>query len=240
VTQEALGRDAHVVQERVRFLDAEGERTLAFRRFPRDDALEAELLPFLARRTTSVPRVYARGLPPRHLPAKAWVLTDDLIDAPSACELDPRDIVDAKVAVERSLAGDEPALRAVGVPFLPPRAIADAILAAGAPAEHAADAHAAADRLADWPVSLVHGDLSCASARVAAGGVLLVDWRRAHLGCALLDVARLTADLVARGDAVRGIGLVRHYAGLTQRTIGTDELRAAELLEKLFSRHVRG
>ncbi|CAN5254935.1 hypothetical protein BH18CHL2_BH18CHL2_04600 [soil metagenome] len=85
----------------------------------------------------------------------------------------------------------------------------------------------------------IHGDLSCASARLAAGRVLLVDWRHAHLGCALLDVVRLTADLVRRDDAVRGIGLVRHYGALIGRDIGTEELRAAELLEKLFSRHLR-
>ena len=71
------------------------------------------------------------------------------------------------------------------------------------------------------------------------GKVQIGEWRWAHLGCPLLDIARLTGDIVARGEAVLGIALSRVYGGLIDRQIGTDELRAAELLERLVARHRR-
>ncbi|MGH2452036.1 MAG: hypothetical protein ACRDGE_12385, partial [Candidatus Limnocylindria bacterium] len=68
----------------------------------------------------------------------------------------------------------------------------------------------------------------------------LVGWERAHVGCALLDVVRLAADLVARGEAVLGIGLPRRYAEAVGRELGTDVLRGAELLDRLSRRHLEG
>ncbi|MGH2500105.1 MAG: hypothetical protein ACRDF0_08470, partial [Candidatus Limnocylindria bacterium] len=87
-----------------------------------------------------------------------------------------------------------------------------------------------------WPIALVHGDLNCARAAVTARGVVLVDWERAYTGCALLDIVQLTASLIARGDAPLGIGLSRVYAAEVGRTVGADELRAAERLETLARR----
>ena len=85
-------------------------------------------------------------------------------------------------------------------------------------------------------LALVHGSLVCANARATERGVVLTEWSGAYLGCTLLDVVRLTADLVERDDAVRGIGLSRHYGAAIGRAIGTDELRAAELIERAVRR----
>ena len=225
--------------ERVRFRDDTGERALAFLRFPPADALEVQLLPFLARRSERVPRVHARGIPPPASAAKPWVLIEDVTERPSACDVDPPAIVAAKAELERAVRSDGPALRALGLREVAPREIAAAAAARGAEPAVIADAHRAAALLEHWPASLVHGDLACQNAPLGSAGVLLLGWRHAHLGCALLDVVRLTADLVGRGEAVLGIGLSRVYADLSGRTIGTEELRAAELLERLFRRYVR-
>lgn len=234
VSSEIVKRDPQVELERVRFVADGIERSLVLKRVPQERDLEVHLLPFLARKSAHVPRVHSRGIPPPAVPAKRWLLLEDLLEAPSACDVDPREIVGAKVAVERAVAADGPALRALGVPVLPPAAIAEL-----APPDLAADAAEAARRLADWPLALVHGDLSCANTFLVDGEVRIGEWRWAHLGCALLDVARLTGDLVARGEAVLGIALSRVYGGLVDRQIGTDELRAAELLERVVARHRR-
>jgi hypothetical protein len=234
VSSEIIKHDPHVELERVRFVADGLERSLVLKRVPQERDLEVHLLPFLARKSAHVPRVHSRGIPPPAVPAKRWLLLDDTLDAPSACEVDPRAIVAAKVSIERAVAADGPALRALGVPELPPAAIA-----ALAPAELAADSAEAARRLADWPLSLVHGDLSCANTVLVDGDVLIGEWRWAHLGCALLDVARLTGDLIARGEAVLGIALSRVYGSLVDRQIGTDELRAAELLERVVAGYRR-
>ncbi|HEX4744426.1 MAG TPA: hypothetical protein VFW12_07125 [Candidatus Limnocylindria bacterium] len=230
VRSEIVRRDPHVELERVRYVAGGLERSLILKRVPRERDLEVHLLPFLARKSAHVPRVHSRGIPPPAVPAKRWLLLDDTVDAPSACDADPRAIVEAKVAIERAVAGDAPALRALGVPELPPAAIA-----ALAPPELADDAAEAARRLAGWPTSLVHGDLVCENTSLADGEVRIGEWRWAHLGCALLDVVRLTGDLVERGEAVLGIALSRVYGGLVDRQIGTDELRAAELLERVVA-----
>ena len=234
VSSEIIARDPHVELERVRFVADGVERSLVLKRVPQERDLEVHLLPFLARKTAHVPRVHSRGIPPPAVPAKRWLLLDDTLDAASACEVDPRAIVAAKVSIERAVAADGPALRALGVPALPPAAIA-----ALAPAELAADSAEAARRLADWPLSLVHGDLSCANTVLVDGDVLIGEWRWAHLGCALLDVARLTGDLIARGEAVLGIALSRVYGSLVDRQVGTNELRAAELLERVVAGYRR-
>ena len=234
VRSEVVLRDTHVELERIRFSADGVEGSVVLKRVPRERDLEVQLLPFLARKSTNVPRVHSRGIPPPAVPAKRWLLLEDTLDAPSACDVDPRAIVAAKVAIERAVAADGPALRALGVPALPPAAIAEL-----APPELAADAAEAARRLADWPTGLVHGDLTCANAVLVDGKVQIGEWRWAHLGCPLLDIARLTGDIVARGEAVLGIALSRVYGGLIDRQIGTDELRAAELLERLVARHRR-
>lgn len=236
---EPLRRDADVELERVRFRAGGEERSLILKRVPQERDLEAHLLPFLARKSAHVPRVHSRGIPPPLVPARRWLLLEDTAGAPGGCDRDPREIVAAKHAIERAVERDAPALRALGVPEVGPAEIAAIAERAAAPAQLVSDAREAAVRLEGWPQALVHGDLSCANTGLVGERVLLGEWRWAHLGCALLDIVRLTDSLVARGEAVLGIGLSRVYGALVDRRIGTEELRAAELLERVVSRYVR-
>lgn len=240
---EALGSSGGVELERVRFTSDGAERSLVFERLAPRNALEAQLVPFLARKTDRVPAVHARGIPPSVAPAPPWLLVEDLVDAPSACDVDPVRVLEAKMVVEAALAGDVPALRALGVPERPPSAIAEDIAAAVAGDADgeatSAEAREAARRLAKWPTALVHGDLVCANAAMTERGVVLRRWGRAHLGCALLDVVRLVADVVERGDAVLGIGLSRIYSERLGVVLPTEVLRGAEKLDRLARRFLR-
>src|SRR5438132_13930907 len=139
VRDEVLRRTAAAELERVHFTQDGARRTLIVKRVPPDRSLEVRLLPHLARKTDRVPAVHARGIPPATVPAWPWLLIEDLIDAPPAGDLDA--IVRAKVAVERAVAADGPALTALGVPRIARR---------GA--------------LAEWPEVLVHGALVRANA----------------------------------------------------------------------------
>lgn len=238
VRSEVVSRVGDVELERVRFVHDGAERSLVFKRMPVGASLEVQLLPFLARKTDRVPVVHARGIPPPAVPAPRWLLLEDVVDAPSACEAQPRAIVEAKIAVERAVAADVPALRALGVPELSPSALAERIAVAAADEAVAAEARRAAKRLATWPVALAHGDLRCRSAVLAARGVVIADWGRAHLGCALIDVVRLVRDVVDRGEAVLGIGLSRLYAESLGLVLATEVLRAAEKLDRLSERYL--
>ncbi len=240
---EVLGARGGAELERVRFAANGTERSLVFERLAPRNALEAQLVPFLARKTDRVPVVHARGIPRPVAPAPPWLLVEDLVDAPSACDVDPVRIVEAKIAVEQAVAGDTPALRALGVLERSPSAIAEDIAAAVASdpegAEIAGEARESARRLAKWPTALVHGDLGCANAVTTGRGVVLRRWGSAHLGCALLDIVRLVGDIVGRDEAVRGIGLSRTYAERLDVVLPTEVLRGAEKLERLARRYLR-
>lgn len=240
--REPLGTAEGVELERVRFTAGGSERSLVFERLAPRRALEAQLVPFLARKTAHVPVVHARGIPRSVVPAPPWLLVEDLAEAPSACDRDPRAVLEAKLAVEAAVARDGPALRALGVPETPPSAISERVVeaAAGEPdaARVADEAREAARRLAKWPVALVHGDLSCGNAVLAERGAVLRRWGNAHLGCALLDVVRLVADIVERGEAVLGIGLTRTYAERIGVVLPNEVLRAAEKLDRLARRYL--
>lgn len=236
VTSEHLGAAGGVERERVRFRDDGRDRTLMFERLAPRNVLEAQLVPFLARKTAHVPVVHARGIPRPVAPAPPWLLVEDLDGAPSACDADPALVVEAKIAVERAVAGDVPALRALGVPERPPALIAEEI-ARLAP-EAGDEARESARRLRRWPLALVHGDLGCANAVTSDRGVVIRRWGSAHLGCALLDIVRLVADVVDRDDAVRGIGLSRLYAERLDLVLPTEVLRGAEKLERLARRYL--
>ncbi|MGH2377214.1 MAG: hypothetical protein ACRDGT_01920 [Candidatus Limnocylindria bacterium] len=242
VLREPLGVDSGVERERVRFVAAGAERTLLFERMSPRRALEVQLLPFLARKTDRVPAVHARGIPPRHLPAPQWLLLEDLADSGSACDGDVRAVLDAKLEVERAVAKDGPALRALGVRERGPQAIASEIAdaVAGRPGadEISAEARECARRIAKLPVALVHGDLRCGSALSTDRGVVLRRWGGAYIGCALLDVVRLVADVVERGEAVLGIGLPRLYAERVGVVLPTEVLRGAERLDRLALRYL--
>ncbi len=243
VRPEPLGVRDGVETERVRCRVGGEERSLVFERFAPRAALEVQLLPFLARKSVHVPVVHARGIPPATVAAPQWLLLEDLEAAATACDGDPRDVVEALVAVEEAVAADGPALRALGVAVRTPADIAEEIAAASAtePDAHAiaSEARESARRLQKWPAALVHGDLRCANAVRAERGVVLRRWGRAYLGCALLDVVRLVADIVARDDAVRGIGLSRAYSERIGVVLPTEVLRAAEKLDLLARRHLR-
>ena len=235
---ERLGSRDGVEIERVRFRADGTERALVFERLAPRTALEAQLVPFLAPKSDRVPVVHARGIPRPVAPAPPWLLIEDLSDAGTACDADPVAIVDAKIAVEQAVAADVPALKAVGVPERSPRALADLIAEAARDDAITAEAREAARRIAKWPTALVHGDLSCANALATGRGVVLRRWGGAYLGCPLLDVVRLVADIVDRGDAVRGIGLTRTYAERVGIVLPTEVLRGAEKLDRLARRYL--
>src|SRR5205814_1594000 len=154
------------------------------KRLPPNDSLEVQLLPFLARKTDRVPAVHARGVPPPAAAGWPWILIEDLLDARSACNGDPLAIIRAKAAVERGVAGNEPALGALGVRRVTPIELVERAserTAIDRPID--VDARAAATYLSRLPVVLCQGELTCASARLTDRGVVLVEWRRAYLGC---------------------------------------------------------
>lgn len=198
VTEEVVEDTADVELERVRFVQDGERRSLVVKRVPPSASLEVRLLPHLARKSDRVPAVYARGIPPPATPAWPWVLIEDLLAAPSACD-DLAAVVRAKAAVERAVAADGPALVALGVPRL-----------------------SRPGALAAWPEVLVHGALGCAAARRAARGVVLTEWRHAHLGAGLADVVRLARDA---GADVRG--LAQAYADEWGMPLTDDALAAA-------------
>jgi hypothetical protein len=171
--------------------------------------------------------VHSRGIPPPHASLGPWLLLEDLSAAPTACEGDAADVVRAKIAIERAVAADGPALRALGVPLRTPL---DLVRDKGGDA----GAEEAARALASWPVALVHGDLTCARTRRTDRGVVLTRWTSAHLGCGLLDAARLASDLRERGrepDADRTIELyLRESGGPTEGVL----VRAAKRIDALL------
>ena len=201
VREEILQDTTEVELDRIHFTQDGSARTLIIKRMPLHDALEVKLLPHLARKTDRVPSVHARGIPPATAAGWPWLLVEDLLDAPPACD-DLEAIVAAKLVVERAVAQDGPALVALGVPR---------IVSRGA--------------LAAWPEVIVHGALTCANAVRAIRGVVLVDWRHASLGCGLLDMVRL-----ARDAGVPVTGLAELYASLAGRSVDAATVAAAEAL----------
>lgn len=192
VRAEELAAEEGIERKRLRFMRDGRPSTALFERSIKGAVVEAQLLPFLARKSEHVPRVHSRGIPPPHAALGPWLLLEDMSEAASACDGDAADVVRAKIAIERAVAADAPALRALGLPVRTP---VDVVRQAGGDA----GAEEAAVELASWPVALVHGDLTCERARRADRGVVLVRWSSAHLGCALLDAVRLAADLRGRG-----------------------------------------
>lgn len=167
-----------VERKRLRFHTLAGASSAIFERSAKGRTLEAQLVPLLARKTDRVPVVRSRGVPPPHASFGPWLLLEDVFDAPHGCDGDVADIVRAKLAIERAVSADVPALRALGV--------RDAAIEGGA--------------LGAAARGLVHGDLRCASTRRVARGVVIVDWSRAVIGPTVLDAVSLAADLAHRGD----------------------------------------
>ncbi|GAC1459768.1 MAG: hypothetical protein NVS1B1_11160 [Candidatus Limnocylindrales bacterium] len=183
--------------DRVSFTEDGRRRTLIITRVPHTDALEVRLLPHLARKSDHVPRVHARGIPPATARGWPWLLIEDLFDAPASDDLGA--VVRAKAAVELAVAADGPALAALGVPRRP-----------------------STGPLAEWPAGLVHGAFGREAALCAERGVVLVGWRRAFIGCPLIDIATLAADA-----AVRPEPLFAAYAAAVGRQVTPALLTAA-------------
>jgi len=227
VRAEALVVEDGLERKRLRFTRDGHATTALFERSPRGVVMEAQVLPFLARKTPHVPRVHSRGIPPAHASLGPWLLLEDLGDAANACDGDPTDVIRAKIAVERAVAADGPALRALGVPVRTPLDVVR---------QESGDANAeeAAAELAAWPVVLVHGDLTCERARRAERGVVLVRWSAAHLGCGLLDAVRLAADLRERGRTRDADVVVETYVAESGGPADDSLVRAAKRMDALL------
>ena len=196
--REEIVRDTTEVElDRIRFVQDGAPRSLVVKRVPPHSSLEVKLLPHLARKTDRVPTVHARGIPPTTVPAWPWLLVEDLLDAPPVDDLDA--IVRAKVAVERAVAADGPALVALGVPRIARR---------GA--------------LAEWPEVLVHGALGRANTALTDRGAVLLEWRQASLGSGLTDVVRLARDAGVPADPLAVL-----YAAESGRSLTAEALEAA-------------
>lgn len=113
VVVEELPSADGVERKRLRYDTSAGPRTAIFERRARGVTLEAQLLPFLARKTPHVPAVYSRGLPPPHAALGPWLLLEDVLASP--VETDRAAILRAKRAIEVAVANDVPALRALGL-----------------------------------------------------------------------------------------------------------------------------
>lgn len=234
VRSELVAKNALMEIERIRFSQDGVERSLALKRVPSDDSLEVQLLPFLARKTDRVPRVLSRGVPPPAVPAWPWVMTEDILDTTSACHEDPRAIVLTKVAIERAVATDAPALKALGVRTMTPVEMVErAAERAATDRPIDAEARAAATALSHLPTVLCHGELACTHARLTPRGVVIVEWRRAYLGCGLLDVAHLSDDVRHFTGEDPGDKLFGYYGELSGNTITKDMIRASRLINQV-------
>src|SRR5206468_1034805 len=227
VRAEELVAEDGLERKRLRFTRDGHATTALFERSPRGIVMEAQVLPFLARKTPHVPRVHSRGIPPAHTSLGPWLLLEDLSETASACDGDGADVIRAKIAVERAVAADGPALRALGVPVRTPLDVVR---------QESGDANAeeAAVELAAWPVAFVHGDLTCERARRTERGVVLVRWSAAHLGCGLLDAVRLAADLRERGRTRDADGIVETYVAESGGPADDALVRAAKRVDALL------
>jgi hypothetical protein len=227
VRAEDLPVDDDIERRRVHYTRDGRPETALFERSARGVLVEAQLLPFLARKTGHVPRVHSRGIPPAHVTLGAWLLLEDVSDGEAACDGDASEIVRAKVAIERAVAADAPALRALRIPTRTPL---DIVRASGGDE----NAEEAARELASWPIVLVHGALTCDRARRVDRGVVIVRWAAAHLGCGLLDAVQLASDLRERARSRDADTIIERYVAESGGPADDGLIRAAKRLDTLL------
>jgi hypothetical protein len=227
VRAEELLEEGGIERKRLHFTRDGQSSTALFERSARGALVEAQLVPFLARKTEHVPRVHSRGIPPPHASLGPWLLLEDLGDPGAAWDGDAMDVVRAKLAIERAVAADGPALRALRVPVRTPVDIAR---------EQGGDANVeeAARELAAWPVALVHGALTLDRARRTDRGVVITRWAHAHLGCALLDAVRLAADLRDRGRTRDADAVIDVYVSESGGPADDALVRSAKRMDTLL------
>jgi len=196
----------HVERKRLRFTTDAGQSSAIFQRSGRGIVTEAQLLPFLARKTPHVPIVHSRGLPPPHATFGPWLLLEDVFAASGACDGDPVEILRAKFEVERAVKADVPAMRALGLRV----------------------SERLAPVLASAPLTLVHGYLRCDRAFVLPRGVVIAGWAFAHLGPAVVDVVSLSNSLTAAGDAGAAERVREFYIGQSGDAEAPARLAEAE------------
>jgi aminoglycoside phosphotransferase (APT) family kinase protein len=209
-----------VEADRITWRASGGGGSLIFSRLTAAVSLEAQLLPFLSRKGLPVPRVLARGLPPPHAnERRPWLLTEE-VSGSSLCEVASEANVRRAAAIiaelQRATSHDAPALTALGVPALDAARIRDEALVArrfldpsGAQALETLAERLDVTSIDSIGATLVHGTYGCSNVIIDGTGAIVVDWTRAHLGCPLLDLARLTDDLRApelRAAAIAGYG----------------------------------
>jgi hypothetical protein len=198
VETEVLASEEGVERKRLRYTTSTGPSSSIFERLPRGETAQSQVLPFLARKTDRVAALRSRGLPPPHASLGPWVLIEDVFAGAPACDGDVVDILAAKRAIEAAVAKDLPALRALGLPD---------------------DARELPSPLASAPRTLVHGALTCANARRLERGVVLIGWRRAFVGAAVLDAASLAVDLERGGRAKDAAAVRQAYAADGDRAL---------------------
>ena len=139
-----------------------------------------------------------------------------------------------KVAIERAVATDAPALGALGVKTVTPVDLVErAVERAATDRPVDAEARAAVAALSHLPTVLCHGELACTHARLTARGVIIVEWRRAYLGCGLLDIAQLSEDVRHFSGDDPGEKLFEFYGELTGNTITKEMARASRLVNRV-------
>lgn len=224
--------------DRVRWRARDASGVLLFKRMPRVASLEAALVPYLARRGVPVAPVVASGIPPAHVrEPRPWLLIADVGGAPLASVATPelaREAARVLVSLQRATASDA-TLVALGVPSFPAARTRDEALAASelldtGDGERLRGVAATVDvaALEALDVVLVHGDYGGENLRVVDGKLVVLEWSRAHLGCALQDLARLVAELRARDPALAEVALDACGAS-------AERLADAEALQELFA-----
>lgn len=242
VARERVSRDEEVAgaeTERVRWRAGDDTGSLLFRRYPTKGAIEAALLPLLARRGAPVPQVLASGVPPRHAAeARPWLLTRD----PGVSPATRAEAVSAVAAARAAVARDTTTLVSLGVPRLAASRIRDEALWSEELLDEktlagvrrlASELDAA--RLDATDLGLVHGALDLESAIASeVGKTVLIAWSRAHLGSVLVDDPGSDPD----GRRLATLFAIRWYAWEAREML-RPRPRAAALVRAALERYTR-